>query len=254
MEENVITSPIQVDAERFIQIVGGICSICGLVFSVFAFFAKIVGKIPTLLTILFYASIDSFHIFRAVSDVMPKFQVEATTGKRLLYSSDFHMFILSLFFIIFDYSNIFFILDYIIITMVASSSFFINYISTTLKLNVPMMSMIKQVVSDPIFDVISAVLELLVSICLFFRAITTFKFTSWLLFLIYTLIVNISGIATSEAHNKLWSQIGLTLREFAAKRNDGLGRFIETSCDKCAHFSSQVKQYFPKRDIKVHLQ
>ena len=253
MEENVISSPLQIDAERFIQIVGGICSICGFVFSIVTLFAKLSGHIPTFVTILFYSSIDSFHIFRAVSIVMPKFQVEATTGKRLLYSSDFHLFILSLFFILSDYTNFFYIVDYILITFVESCSFFTNYVSVQLKLNLPIMSQIRQIASNPAIDIGSAVLELIVSICLFFRAISTFKFTNWLLFLIYTIVVNISGIATSEAHNKLWSKIGLTLREFAAKRNDGFGRMIETTCDKCSHFSSQVKQYFPKRELKVHL-
>ena len=234
--------------------VRGVSSMCGLLFSILCFFGQIAEKKSVLITILFYVSIDVGHAFNVMKTVMPKFEVEQNTLRKLFVCSDFHMIILSLFFILTDSTNVFYVFDYIVECFIESLSFVINVLTLEMKLNGPYLSVIKQINNSPLLPMVSPVVELIVAIFLLINSIIKMSFSAFILCAAYIFFVNIVGVATNESHSRLWNSIGLQIREFAAKNGGSVGSFLENLCDKGEQFTAKLRKFFPRREIKVHLQ
>ncbi|EAX99676.1 hypothetical protein TVAG_417430 [Trichomonas vaginalis G3] len=239
----------QIDSEAFIQWVIGALSIITFVTCIIYFFAN-----EILSVIIFYSAAESFHLFRIVRFVAPKLEIPQNVTQKVLMCQDFYMFILCLLFIVTESTNYFVVLDYAVNTLIESLHFFVHFLAPWMGVEGPFVAKLRSYINNQYIPIVSAIIEVCVTISFFIQAITKFSFTNLIIFVGYFFLVIVASLATTEAHGRFWAKIGLFLREFAASRNDKLGQYVELVVEKCSHFASVAQQYFPKKDIKVHLQ
>lgn len=239
---------------EFLNWVIGIAAIASFVISVLFLCIKPFDDIPIIELIFFYSAIECLHIFKVFRIATPKFEFDQASFRRAMLCQDLYMFILCLFLIISENTNYFIILDYAFNTFVEGGLFFVQVLAPIVTGEGPYVARLRTVLHTPYIPAISAVIEACTALSLLLTTMAHFSMLNLIVFLAYFFLVNIASLATTEAHNRLWSKVGLWLREFAAQRNDKLGQYIEVFVEKCSHYSTIAQQYFPKKDVKVHLQ
>lgn len=246
--------PYKFNISLFLKVVVGFSALFALMMSILFLISKIMMIKDKLFVVLFYSSLESYHLMKFINTVFNDTLFIKDIIRRLIFNPDLHMMILSIFFITTDNTNVFYILDYLIITAVDSIICFFTYIVPGLKLDLPELQAAKVKVQSPNFQLLSASFEIIVAIYLLSRAIYKHKKDHWLLFIAYFFLVNLSGVITSEVHSNVWEWVITHLRRIGLTRGGIIGKLSESIAEFLYNIKISLQKLYPVRDLKVHIE
>lgn len=204
---------------------------------------------------LFVISIVSIHTILFVKSVFPHFNVEKDIAQRLVLCSDFHYLTIAILFFISKVCPYSYIVLYILLFAVRAFSFVVNkIIPLTNAKNNSIVDAINEIITNPLFIKLPSYVEIILAIQLLINAIIDFRLMTWVSCIAYAFWILIFNFANNEVHSKIWTSASIWLREYAAKNAETFGPQLETAVDKITEFANVVAQFYPTRELKVHLQ
>lgn len=254
MDINEAPQQNPINKNLFLKVVVGFSAMFALMTSILLFISKLLFIKDKLFLILFYSSIESYHISKIVYTIFYDATFKQYFIQKFIFNPDLHMMILSLCFISTDNTNLFYILDYIICTAVDFLIFFFKYIVPGMKLYMPELEKAKVSVQSPNFQLLSAFFEMIVAIFLLIHAIVKHKKRHWSLFVAYFLLVNLSGVITSEYHSIAWDRIINYFRQKSLQSGGLVGRISDTIADLIYSIKLNLQKLYPRRELKIHFE
>ena len=123
-----------------------------------------------------------------------------------------------------------------------------------LKENIPVLGQIEKFANLPTLPQIAAYISILLSVQLFFILLFDFRLLTFISFVSYALWLLAFEYTNNEAHARAWTSLSTSIRDFSAKNSETFGPKIDTALDKFQDFGKVVSQWYPSRDLKIHLQ
>lgn len=209
----------------------------------------------TSLYILFVISIVSTHTILFIRSVFPRFQVEKDIAQRLVLCSDFHYLTIAVLFFVSKVCPFSYIFLYILLFGVRAFSFVVSTILPLAKIkHNPIVDNINEVITSPLVIKLPSYVEIVLALQLLINAIIDFRLMTWISCIAYAFWILIFNFANNEIHSKIWTSASIWLREYAAKNAETFGPQLETIVDKITEYANVVAQFYPTRELKVHLQ
>ena len=215
----------------------------------------LINSSSSFLYIFFVISIVSVHAILFTRSVFPNFQVEVDIAQRLVLCSDFHYLTIALLFFVSKVCPLSYIFLYVLLFGVRAFSFVVKYIlPLTPAKDSPIVDNIKEIIANPLVIKLPSYVEIVLAIQLFINAFIDFRLMTWVSFLVYAFWILIFNFANNEIHSKIWTSASIWLREYAAKNAETFGPQLEVVVDKITEFANVVAQFYPTKELKVHLQ
>ena len=215
----------------------------------------LINSTSTTLYKFFIISIVLVHAILFVKTVFPHFQIEADIAQRLVLCSDFHYLTIALLFFISKVCPLSYIFLYILLFGVRAFSFCFKYILPLTPANdSPIVDRINEVITSPLIIKLPSYVEIVLEVQLLINAFIDFRIMTWISFIAYSFWILIFNFANNEVHSKIWTSASIWLREYAAQNAETFGPNLEIVVDKVTEFANIVAQFYPTKELKVHLQ
>lgn len=243
----------------------------GFIISVIQIF--MLGSFGNSSNTLFLISVLVYHSLAILKNIFPKFKIEADLQNKLFLSADVHYLTIAILFLLAHICPLLYILSYTIIFFIKGTKFAINTLipkvmsivspssSTDLNSdpsliteNIPLLGQIEKFANLTILPQIAAYIDILLAVQLFFILLFDFRLLTFLSFVVYVLWLLAFEYSNNEAHARAWTSLSTSIRDFSAKNSETFGPKIDTVLDKFQDFGKVVSQWYPSRDVKIHLQ
>ncbi|KAH0785924.1 hypothetical protein GPJ56_010185 [Histomonas meleagridis] len=230
----------------------------GIIFSALEGFGKsfpISEQKANIIQTLFVVSILLYHIANFIFEFISQ-EEKVQIGNYLLLNKDVHYASMILLFYMSGKCPIFLVAYY----GFSFSIRFIKFIFAQLQklkesaVQNTFVQVVTQVMAYPAVVMFPTYLEIALTIRVIFIPIFNFRFLTLLSAITYELWIALYNYRMNDSHNRFWSNLSLTLREYAAKNPEPFGMAIESFVEKFSSFVEKISAIYPSKEVKVHLQ
>ena len=167
------------------------------------------------------------------------------------------MFVVNIIFMDIPYINIFFIIDYFLLTLIDSVEFFINFIFPVFRLEEnPLVLKISHYLYTPLILKLSTYNEVIVAVTIFYeftkRKKKNIKKKFLYLFIFHLIFINLKNFIVSDFFYDYWMKINIKIRNKLLMNKAFFKNSIEKLLDAVTSGLRSAREFTQSRDIKVH--
>jgi hypothetical protein len=112
---------------------------------------------------------------------------------------------------------------------------------------------LRRMMMSQFFVSIPSYVEIALCFELAWTALVHFTPIAWVSLFVYIGWLVLFNFASSEVHARVWAAVSLFLRKVAAKHAETFGPMLEAIIDKVGWFGATVVEFYPRKELKVHL-